>query len=63
MAATTFSLALFSFSCADSTVVEMKKMSGVSSFNARWMELTRTPGDGAGGGTFKIICGGLLMQN
>lgn len=51
MAATTFSLALVCFSCADSAAVEMKKMSGVSSFNARWMELTRTPG---GGGAFKI---------
>lgn len=35
MAATTLSLVLFSFSGADSTVVEMTKMSGVYSFNAR----------------------------
>lgn len=35
MAATTLSLALFSFSCTDSAVVEMKKMSGVYSFHAR----------------------------
>ena len=51
MAATTFSLAVFFFSCTDSTAVEMKKLSGIYSFNARWIELTLTP---RYGGTFKI---------
>lgn len=35
MAATPLGPALFCFSCADSAVVEMKKMSGLDSLNAR----------------------------